>query len=207
MVYPNPQIYHHLQTIFVHVPKTGGTSIERTLRKSPEQVVGGHTTAEGYRRKFPDEFARFFTFSVVRHPATRFLSAWRYLRAMPVNPALNNALIHESASFANWMERLLEDPGLVDRIVHLHPQHRFVCDQSGDILVDRVYRYEEIDAAWSEICILLSLPPKPLVHLNVSHTPIPGEEITKKQAEWIAEIYAEDYRLGNYIGSRFTQFR
>ncbi len=89
MVYPNPQIYPHLKAIFVHVPKTGGTSIERTLRESPEQVVGGHTTALGYRKKFPDEFAEFFTFAVVRHPATRFLSAWRYLRAMPVNPALN----------------------------------------------------------------------------------------------------------------------
>ncbi len=199
MVYPNPQIYPHLKAIFVHVPKTGGTSIEQSLKESPARVVGGHTTALGYQWKFPAEFAEYFTFAVMRHPAARFLSAWRYLRAMPVLPALNNAGIHECSTFANWMEKLRGEAGLVEDIVHLHPQHRFVCDGHGGVLVDRLYRYEEIDTAWAEICVRLGLELQPLVRLNVSKALEPTEgRITERQGEWIAEFYAEDFRLGGY---------
>jgi hypothetical protein len=197
MVYPNPQIYHHLGAIFVHVPKTGGTSIEMTLRESPEQVVGGHTTALGYRRKFPEEFRDYFTFAVVRHPLDRFLSAWRYLRARPLNENLKNVLIHECDTFPNWLTKVREDPALLERIVHLHPQHRFVCDEGGGVLVDRLYRYEALDEAWSDIAGRLGLGTRPLPRWNCSPTP-QVTEIPGFFAEWIAETYAQDFALGGY---------
>ena len=73
MLYPNPQIYHHLKTIFVHVPKAARTSIEKHLRKTDQDVVGGHTTALAYRRKYPEEFATYFKFTVVRDPKQKLV--------------------------------------------------------------------------------------------------------------------------------------
>lgn len=78
MVYPNPQIYDHLRAIFVHVPKCAGTSIENALKESQDRVVGGHTTALGYLRAFPEKFRDYFKFAIVRHPADRLVSAFNY---------------------------------------------------------------------------------------------------------------------------------
>ena len=68
MLYPKPQIYHDLKAIFVHVPKTAGTSIERQLAESSGIEIGGHTTAPAFRRAYPKEFASYFKFTVVREP-------------------------------------------------------------------------------------------------------------------------------------------
>src|SRR5437588_5671820 len=74
MLYPNPQIYHRLKTIFVHVPKTAGTSIERHLQMQDcaSGPIGGHTTASAFQRHFPDAFGEYFKFAVVREPVDRF---------------------------------------------------------------------------------------------------------------------------------------
>jgi hypothetical protein len=197
MVYPNPQIYHHLRVIFVHVPKTAGTAIERALRESPLDPVGGHTTALGYRGRFPGEFATYFKFAVVRHPVSRFLSAWSYLRGTPVHPALNNAGIHACGSFEKWMRQVRDDPGLLDHIVHLLPQHRFVCGTSGELLVDRLYRFETLEEAWDDICERLGLPKAPLPRINPSRLK-PGIRLEESEREWIAEHYTGDFGLGGY---------
>lgn len=198
MVYPNPQIYHQLGAIFVHVPKTGGTSIERALRESPEQVVGGHTTALGFRKAFPREFAEYFTFALVRHPLDRFLSAWRYLRGEPVHEALGNAEIHECATLDRWMEPVADDPRRLGRIVHFLPTRRFVCDDSDGVLVDRLYRYERFDTAWTDLADRLGAVLPPPRRLNAAPRSVARPVVDDALANWIASHYAGDYELGGY---------
>ena len=202
MVYPNPQIYHHLKAIFVHVPKTTGTAIERTLRESPEQNVGGHTTALGYRRQYPVEFATYFKFAVVRHPVSRFLSAYRYLRKERVHPALHNAEIHECGTFEEWWDRMREDPEQVKRIVHFLPQRRFVCDERGDVIRDRIYRYESIEADWDDLCLRLGLAPRRLPRINDSRGVSQSELKAEALASWIEGVYAEDFVMGGYTSGK-----
>jgi len=201
MVYPNPQIYPHLKALFVHVPKTAGTAIERALCEDPKRTVGGHTTALGYRRRFPDEFSSFFKFSVVRHPVSRFLSAWRYLRGMPINNALNNAEIHACGSFSVWMDSVHREPKKLDGIVHFLPASRFLCDEGGQVLVDRLFHYEAIDSDWTTICETLALPEHPLPRLNASRADLAMEELSGWEPEWISEVYSDDLRLGGYEAS------
>lgn len=199
MVYPNPQIFPHLAAIFVHIPKTAGTAIERTLQASPHQNVGGHTTALGYQRTFPEEFATFFKFGVIREPVSRFLSAWRYLRKMPVHPALNNATIHECTGLSDWMDRLRTEPKLLDRIVHFWPQWKFVCDESGDLMVDRLFRFERIEAEWREISAILGIQQAELPRINQSGDWTEGRTVFNDfEISWITRYYAKDFQLGEY---------
>lgn len=199
MLYPNPQIYHHLKAIFVHVPKTAGTSIERHLRRSVGEVVGGHTTALAFRNRYPDCFDSYYKFAVVRNPMSRFLSAYRYLRAHPVHPALHNQVIHNHRSMNEFIETVRGSPAVLDRIVHLLPQHIFVCDQRGVVLVDDLFRFENLGSAWPAICERLGLPHRSLAKLNVSQPLLETMDDEGRLRALVSEIYARDLELFGWI--------
>jgi hypothetical protein len=193
MLYPNPQIFRHLRTIFVHVPKCAGSSIESTLAKMcGMEKPGGHTTAMAYRRAFPREFASYFKFTVVRDPLDRFLSAFHYLRKEPIHPAHNNQLAHDcetAEEFALALSTLPQPWGMI----HLRQQTDFVCDNAAVILVDAVYRFESIETEWLEICRRLNIPDAPLPVLNSSPRPdvIPSPIVT----DFVRTNYAKDYSV------------
>lgn len=205
MVYPDPQIFHHLKAIFVHVPKTAGTSVEQSLLDGPSQVVGGHTTALGYRRAFPVEFGEYFKFALLRHPVDRFLSAFRYLRGMPTQEALRNESVHRCGTLEAFVRKLKGEPALLDWIVHIMPQHRFVCDGAGNLMLDRVLRFERLDSDWASLCGTLGIPRKPLPRLNSSGRFQVECAVTDEVLEWIETAYEADFRLGGYeSGGRGT---
>lgn len=193
MLYPNPQIYHHLKAVFVHIPKTGGTSIERSLADG--SIVGGHTTALGFRRGYPSLFDEYFKFTVVRHPFDRFVSAYHYLANNPVSKALNNEVVHSSGSLSEFVKLVGDKPDTVSKVVHLMPQHFFVCDAGGGVLVDKVYRFDQLSDSWKDICDRLGLEFKVLPHLNASkHSdclPLGAHEV-------IYNIYLKDFELFGY---------
>ncbi len=195
MVYPNPQVYHHLKAIFVHVPKTAGTSIEQSLLPASSGTVGGHTTALGFRSKFPREFAEYFTFGMVRHPAPRFTSAYRYLAQEPIHPALGNRIVHECKTLGRFLDRIRGEPEIVERIVHLWPQHRFLCDETGEILVDRVFRFEKLDEAWVEIAAKLKVVLPILPRLNKTGKAPSADMGTSQVNRFVQHHYAQDFAV------------
>ena len=58
--------------IFVHVNKTGGTSIEKVFSKlaDKEDVALKHEPAAFYKNNFPDRFRTYFKFAFVRSRGT-----------------------------------------------------------------------------------------------------------------------------------------
>jgi len=198
VLYLNPQIYPHLKAIFVHVPKAAGTSIERHLRQSDKDVVGGHTTALAFRGKFPNEFKSFYKFTVVRNPVDRFVSAYAYLRQMPLHPALNNEVVHECASVDEFVDKVQTTPDILKKLVHLLPQHQFVCGREGEILVDSVFRFEALEDGWKEICERVRIPHRPLAKLNPSREEHKPAVPSKGAAAFVEREYARDFEIFGY---------
>jgi len=103
------------KVIFIHIPKTGGISVERTIH---EALGGGdvvkfnelikipprptiktckglqiHSTMKDYRRYYENSLSEFYKFSIIRNPWRRMVSHYEYI----VNPTWNKR-IHEKNS-------------------------------------------------------------------------------------------------------------
>lgn len=195
MLYPNPQKFSQLKCFFVHVPKNGGTSVEQTL-KDDGQTTGGHSTALAMRQKWPEEWGHYFTFAIVRDPLTRFLSAWKYLRFSPIHPNLYNEAVHCVDTLEGFVDLMQHDTG-AQGIVHLLPQHQFVCDQGGKVMVDFVGRHERLPEDWKVICDRLGIH-KPLPHFNKSKSTSVNLHSLEKSREFVRNHYAMDYEVFGY---------
>jgi|SRR5215468_8444806 len=68
--------------IFVHINKTGGTSIEKVFEPDADQtnVAFKHARAAFYRREFPEQFRDYFKFAFVRNPWDWLVSRYHWSR-------------------------------------------------------------------------------------------------------------------------------
>jgi len=174
--------------IFIHIPKTGGTSVKEHLRHYLKEadahidrpvdaarlgtpnggVLKKHSSAtEVCKALGRAEFDSFFKFCVVRNPFIRTISLFRFLkfnfRSWPRADLMENI---------NTLEEFVSSPifsstgpgGIVS------PQLHWLTDQSGASCVDFIARVERIEEDFSKIKTRLALPPsgKPLLRRNVS---------------------------------------
>lgn len=165
-------INRDLGLIFVHVPKSGGSSVKALLRALPgfEPLPEGlwtHSTAADARRVLgPEVFDRCWRFAVVRHPAPRLLSwaAFRLDRAMerqrrraeglPVKPgtsAERDAAAVAEMQGVDPVDWIVTTPHSIAKFgadpKRLDQTHWFETG-TGERLVDAVYRLEDA-AAWA----------------------------------------------------------
>jgi Sulfotransferase family len=132
------------RVLFVHIPKTGGTSIEAAFRRAgfEESYRSKSFTARGCRPQhltatdLVDEFPGLpfdYVFAVVRDPVAR-LGSERVWRAGHV--AKSGAPVPDFESFATtWLDRYDADPTAGDN--HFRPQLEFLLPQMD------VFRFED----------------------------------------------------------------
>ena len=71
------QCLENEKLIFIHVPKTGGTFVERKLAKLKNKVFGGHSNYIHFKNKIKS-IDNYNIFSIVRNPYDRLISAYFY---------------------------------------------------------------------------------------------------------------------------------
>lgn len=69
-------VSHKYKLIMVHVPKNGGTSIQKSL----EMEKKGHFPPHIYRAEYPKEWIEYTSFATIRNPIERFVSSYNYSR-------------------------------------------------------------------------------------------------------------------------------
>lgn len=169
------------QCLFVHVPKSAGQSIEQffmdrlgldwdadraevLLGDNPDRSRGtqklAHLSAQEYVKDgfvSAEEFESLFKFSFVRNPFERLVSEYRY----------RNYFHHRS--FADFVLNKLPEPGWDDRYRHVMPQYDMLYGPGGDLLVDYVGRFENLQADFDEVCRRLGIGDSRLPHRNPSN--------------------------------------
>ncbi|MFN3233397.1 MAG: sulfotransferase family 2 domain-containing protein [Alphaproteobacteria bacterium] len=187
-----------LNAVFIHIPKTGGTSIRSLVPGSGK----GHATALEYRRANPRKFERVFKFSFVRNPWDRVASAYWFLE-QGGDPDVNDTDKHceaderafafgSTTSLNQFVEERLH---LCMNQPHFQPQHGFICD-AGMNLMDFTGQYEALDADFEIVRRRLGIKGA-LPRLNRSRQAV-KTDWSRQAHETIGTLYETDISIFGY---------
>lgn len=140
---------HEYKFIFIHIPKTAGTTIcsswEGALLKNvckKSGVLGGtHKSAMQLKEMFPAEWEEYTKWAVIRNPYDRFVSKYYFKQ---LEPRKNFDL--------EWTDK--EAEGILPQLYWITDRHDYFLPTSpydrkdlhfGNIVVDKLLRYENLN--------------------------------------------------------------
>lgn len=185
------------RAIFIHIPKTAGSSISQSLLGGPRG--NPHASFSEYERINPRKFRKFFKFTFVRNPWDRLVSSYFYLRDANVVPQLQSLSERQIAGypdFAGFVRGWLTDAN-IRASLHLKPQHTFICDAKLRVRVDFVGRVETIAKDFCVICERLGVSAE-LQQINQSNHRPYTDYYTEELRERVAALYADDIAIFGY---------
>jgi hypothetical protein len=189
-------ISHKHKFVFVHINKTGGTSIETILRKISKNWNGKHHLIEKYR-KLADEkhgFENYFKFTFVRNPWDRLLSNY-FFRKITLK---DNRV--QDLSFKNWIINSRDGNYSFENCLSRRTQLDWIVDENGEVVVDFIGRFENLQQDFNIICDKIKIPQQQLPHANKSKHTHYTEYYDDETRQIVAEKYAKDIE---YFGYKF----
>ena len=218
-------ISHFHRTVFVHIPKCGGQSIETAflsdlgltwelrapllLRPNDDPRLGpprlAHLLARDYARYHylsEDLFQSYSSFSVLRDPVTRVISLYNYMK---VTDSQQKALSFD-VFLHRWLTRQLEfartaaeqQNAPASSFYFVRPQVDFITDLDGRVLVKDLFFLEQIRECFPVIKDRANLRGE-LEHRNKSTAVFKRSDLTPEHLQVIRHLYAPDFE---FIASR-----
>lgn len=205
-------ISHRHRCIFVHIPKTGGTSIESVIWpiRTEADLHGGYISASHHRNKYQSGglqhlcakyirqevgakiFEDYFKFSIVRNPWDRIVSQYAYTREQPYCQVYFR--VPPDVSFPAYLDAISKSDH-----VHVMPQTAFLYDDNGEPLVDFIGRYEDMPAAFRFISEKIGIEQVELPRLNTSARNVDFRTYyTPETRERVAALYADEIARFGY---------
>ncbi len=211
-------ISYQKRFIFVHVPKVAGSSIRdaiqryayrpdmylwnRVLRKlglrarlpaSPIYSLSTHSTAGEAKHHLPSEvFAGFFKFAFVRNPWDHLVSKYHFILKRP--PHRHYEIVRTLSCFRDYVRWLEENPG---EALHGALQKYFVTDHSGQMLVDFLGRYENLQDDFQTACRRVGIHAT-LPHVNVSKHDDYRAYFDSETIDVVGRLFAPDIKFFGY---------
>jgi chondroitin 4-sulfotransferase 11 len=131
--------------IFIHINKTGGSSVEKALRLPLE-----HKTAlEKIEEIGREQWEKKFSFAVVRNPWDKVVSHFHYrVQRNRTGLAVNRI------DFKDWVRLAYGEQAApyYDNPKMFMPQLDWICDQKGEVLVDMICRFESLASDFEKVC-------------------------------------------------------
>jgi len=145
-------LFWKAKLVLLAVPKTGTTALEAALLAHADTAILNppekkHLTA----RRWRNQLAPFFenrgtrqieTMAIIREPRD-WLGSWYRYRARP--EISGSASSTAGMDFAQFVTGWLSDPE--PEYARVGRQSRFVANADGKIIVDHLFRYEDLDQA------------------------------------------------------------
>ena len=147
--------------IFIHIPKTAGSSIRSSLKDLPLKPrnagIDRHFKALAIRSRVDLElFNSSFKFAFVRNPWDRQVSLYHYILKTSIHPT------HEKTKLLGCFKTFV-----FSRAKLRFSQYSWISDKEGNLLVDFVGRFENLEADFQTLCTKIGISTK-LEHVNAT---------------------------------------
>lgn len=214
-------VYHRSRLIHIHIPKTGGTAIENFFHAMGDMVWGKeswvgaeHLHQRWYELQhlsifelysFTGEFRNFHSFAVIRNPYSRLLSEFHWRRS-PHRQEVAPLWSFDSLEDLVWAIPLEIDTQWRDCVnraskkqtnflVHVRPQHHYVCTAAGLQVVKELLRFERLKEDFNGLLGRYGL------YTDRIRTPPEkkfAECFNREILDRVNMLYARDFSLGGY---------
>ena len=167
---------HQRKCIFIHIIKTGGTSIERALGMKKT-----HQRASYYRKMVGiNKWNNYFKFSFVRNPWDKMVSQFHY----------NGHLFAKNKTFEEYIR--MWDNG--HKISTFPPFNSYYLDLD----LDFIGKFENLQGDFDVVCEKIGIPQKRLPHMNKSKHRRYTEYYSPETIEIVGRKFGEDIRRLGY---------
>lgn len=192
-------ICHTRKALFIHIPKTGGNSVNRVLGVEWEN----HKDLARHASEEAEEHIRdYYKFAIVRNPWDRLLSDFNFQNRKSRGTKL---FLHDEngkkRTFAQWIDAGFAEPDLhppsewggkvSDHINRFSPQVDWL-KLDGVLMMDFTARLDRINDDFPKICDALGIPPRKLPKRNSRFHWHYSRYYTDELARRVAKYYEED---------------
>lgn len=206
------QISYSHRFVFIHIYRTGGSSVANALRPyayDPDQASFlrepirklrvrrwmnydyGHMQARELKRALPSKtFDEFFKFAFVRNPWDWHVSI--YLKALQYPTHMDHEIAKSLGSFDRYLQWHVYERGP-------DMQTDFILGDGGELLVDFVGRYESLPRDFETVCSRVGVSAT-LPHTNRTSHGSYTDYYSPADRALVADVYRKDI---DFLGYRF----
>lgn len=198
-------IDHKHKCIFVHIPKCAGASIRRTLGgpnsesyDSKRNIHIDHATASELKAYYTNgEFEEYFKFSIVRNPFDRMVSAYFYYIK---RTGVRGSFYEFVTKTGIYQEVLQKNPSsaISSVLINIRPAYDYLYDLEGNLLVDFVGRFEDLQRSWAKITRKLKVDYLLTEHLNQSRRKPYQIYYTQRVRSLVSSRFENDLKVFGY---------
>jgi len=161
------QYFQQYKTVFIHIPKTAGTSFEYALFNTKNRSQ--HAKASYWKERIGDKWDKYFKFAIVRHPFHRLVSGYTYWKnGALAGQEVDQPFVHRCRKEIDTLEKF------VAYLMHVHqnnlwderdiqgvdgkcpiqfrPQTWFLSNNNNELInLDYIGRYEDLDQSYEKV--------------------------------------------------------
>jgi hypothetical protein len=188
-------INHSLRCIFVQVPKTGSTSIGKTINANLQKKrIRPHSDIMQIKEASKKNvFDNYFKFGFVRNPWSRAVSLYHRNEGIQMK---NRMSFKEFIKWHNYATDTCLYP------TQKKYQLDFFTDSAGEILVNFIGRFENFQQDFNTACDKMGIPHQQLPHENKGKHKHYTEYYDDETRAIVAQKYAKDIE---YFGYEFGE--
>jgi chondroitin 4-sulfotransferase 11 len=180
-------INHIDKIVFIHIPKTAGSSIYHFFNSTDYN----HKTLQEHQGWTSD----YFKFTFIRNPLDRFVSAYSYFKKYgrdKLNDVKMGKVINEFDSFKHFVQNF---ESIQHRFISRHflPQTYWL-----DNRLDYIGRFESIGTDFANICKKINIKYKPLYLINNSEHKYFMDYYDSETYDIITKHYKIDFETFKY---------